>query len=170
MRRTKVKSKGKTSRVPAGTRRASASRRAMTFIAPVLVVLLIAVAGYWFGVHRQAHADTVATDTIGSDSDAGTDGTGTTCTSYWKWHVYHPFWGGGYSEVEWTSNPCGFQIQDRSYCNSPAGAYWTYSGIVKSTYLWDRATCKGSDFIIHGQEHFRAVDGSWSSWKNYWND
>lgn len=94
-------------------------------------------------------------------------GTDTACTSNWKWKVDTTLY--NWSEVEWTSNPCGYQIQDRSWCLEGYGAYYD-SGIVKSTYLWDKATCQGqfSYAIWEADQRFRLPGGSWSAWKTYW--
>jgi hypothetical protein len=94
-------------------------------------------------------------------------GTGAACTSNWKWQVDTTLY--NWSQVEWTSNSCGFQIQDRSWCLEGYGAYYD-SGIVKATYLWDRATCQGqfSYAIWEADQRFRAPGGSWSAWKRYW--
>lgn len=94
-------------------------------------------------------------------------GTDTACTSNWKWQVNTTFY--NWSQVEWTSNPCGYEIQDRSWCYEGLGAYWD-SGIVKSTYLWDRASCQGQyvDTIWEADQRFRSPGGSWSAWKAYW--
>jgi hypothetical protein len=97
-------------------------------------------------------------------------GTSVLCTSYWRWHVSYPPTG-GYSEVEWTSNPCGFRIEDRSYCESaihPGNEHWNYSGIVKSTYLWDKAGCGITEVISGAQERFEN-GSSWSGWNQYWS-
>src|ERR1700733_10540414 len=106
----------------------------------------------------------------GSGTVTGTmPGSSALCTSYWSWHVSYPPTG-GYSEVEWTSNPCGFKIEDRSYCESaihPSNEHWNYSGIVKSTYLWDQAGCGVTEVISSAQERFESGSG-WSSWKQYW--
>jgi hypothetical protein len=107
----------------------------------------------------------------GSESVTGTiPGTDTACTSYWNWYVSWPPTG-GYSEVEWTSNPCGFRIEDRSRCESViegGNAHYNYSGIVKSTYLWDKAGCGTSEMITWAQERFESGSG-WSSWNRYWS-
>lgn len=94
-------------------------------------------------------------------------GTDIACTSNWKWQVDTTLY--NWSQVEWTSNPCGFQIQDRSWCLEGTGAYWD-SGIVKSTYLWDKASCQGQYVytLWEADQRFRAVGGSWSAWKAYW--
>jgi hypothetical protein len=109
--------------------------------------------------------------TSGSGTVTGTiPGTSVLCTSYWRWHVSYPPTG-GYSEVEWTSNPCGFRIEDRSYCESaihPGNEHWNYSGIVKSTYLWDKAGCGITEVISRAQERFEN-GSSWSGWNQYWS-
>lgn len=43
---------------------------------------------------------------------------------------------GGYPRDRWTTDPCGFRIEDRSWCESLI----RYSGIVKRTYLRDKAS------------------------------
>lgn len=96
-------------------------------------------------------------------------GTNILCTSNWNWKVYSNIIYGydDYSEVEWTSNPCGFTIQDRSGCFYGTGAYY-YSGKVKGTYIWDKASCTFSypDIWVAQQRFYNG--SSWSSWKTYW--
>ena len=96
-------------------------------------------------------------------------GTSRRCTSHWNWKVFHnPVYGSDdYSKVEWTSNPCGFAIQDQSWCFEGTGASYD-SGIVTRTYLWDQANCTFTyPDIWKAQQRFRN-GGSWSAWKTYW--
>ena len=115
-----------------------------------------------------------STTNSGSDSVTLATRPGVTCTSYWKWYVYYPVLPtptAPYSQVEWTSNSCGFYIKDRSQCLTTLFQYyWTYSGYVKSTYLWDGAKCSNNlDAINQAQQSFRAPGGNWSTWKTYWH-
>jgi len=94
-------------------------------------------------------------------------GTATACTSHWNWQIYAPSIY-GWSEVEWTSNSCGFQIQDRSWCLEGTGGHFD-SGIVTSTYLWDRASCNlVYSPLWEADQRFRSPGGSWSAWNRYW--
>lgn len=95
-------------------------------------------------------------------------GTSAACTSHWAWHVSWPPTG-GYSEVEWTSNPCGFRIQDRSRCEPPVtgGAHYNTSGIVRGTHIWAKAGCGITETISWAQK--RIEKGTiWSGWTRYW--
>jgi hypothetical protein len=113
----------------------------------------------------QSTADTYGT---GSAPQVVTDSNGVlTCsgTGYWNWHVNHL---GNYSEVEWTSNPCNFNIQDRSHCLNVTffNTRYVYSGFVKRTYLWDRSQCNDTSEIINqGQEW----DGYKTTWRTFWS-
>jgi hypothetical protein len=96
-------------------------------------------------------------------------GTSTKCTSHWKWKTFHnPVFGSDdYSKVEWTSNPCGFAIQDRSWCFSGTDQFYV-SGVVKRTNLWDQASCNFQfPDIYWAQQRFR-TGSTWSAWKTYW--
>jgi hypothetical protein len=96
-------------------------------------------------------------------------GTERACTSNWNWKVEWAGVGSGWSEVEWTSNSCGFQIQDRSWCLAGTSAH-VDSGIVTRTYLWDRASCNVLfPGLASAQQRYRSPGGSWSAWKTYWS-
>jgi hypothetical protein len=87
------------------------------------------------------------------------------CTSHWTWKVSQA--GNGYSQVKWTSNPCGFAIQDGSYCLGGTAFY--KSGVVTRTGLWDTAYCTYLYPVINAAQ-WRFRNGStWSAWKTYWN-
>jgi hypothetical protein len=104
-----------------------------------------------------------------SGSVSGTiPGTNTACTSHWNWHVSESV-AGGYSEVEWTSNSCGYQIQDRSWCTAGVGGYWSNSGVVTGVDIWDRANCEVIAPVARGEQRFRSPGGSWSTYKSYWS-
>lgn len=97
--------------------------------------------------------------------------TGQTCVSHWKWKVFYGLSRGtDYSEVEWTSNPCGYIIEDRSTCQDIWNhSYYTYSGRVRGTYIWDAAHCKAwTDAIHHGAKEYLTNDG-WVPFKTYWS-
>ena len=129
------------------------------------------VVGVLVGGGGSAGAASAATTTEGPEfAITGTiAGTSTTCTSHWKWVVFHNLIYGSddYSKVEWTSNPCGFAIQDRSWCFYSTGAHFD-SGIVTRTNLWDQASCEFRyPDIYWAQQRFR--NGStWSAWRTYW--
>jgi hypothetical protein len=110
--------------------------------------------------------------TSGSGAVSGTiPGTNEACTSNWKWYVAY---GGAddYAQAEWTSNPCGFQMQVRAECSyqGGVGGSWAYSGIVKGTGIWDRAGCTPViTNITSAWQHFGYPGSSWSSWKKFWS-
>lgn len=135
---------------------------------PVALFVLALIFTPMLTMHRIADAQSSGF-TYGSGSVTGIDGTGVSCTSYWKWRVSTLL---AYSEVEWTANRCGFQIQDQSVChnfihNSDRS---TYSGIVKGTYIWDRASCDTvQETLKLAYEHDRNNASSpWRAWRNYW--
>jgi len=65
--------------------------------------------------------------------------------------------GGGSTAVEWNSNTCNWRIQDRSWCRNADGTgYWSNSGIVKATYLWDGSACPDGTTITRGEEAINA--------------
>jgi hypothetical protein len=144
-----------------------------------IAALALAAAGLLVPAAASAATTTPGSAAAATSAPASASGSGTVtgtipgtlalCTSYWSWHVSYPP-SGGYSEVEWTSNPCGFKIEDRSWCESliqPGSEHWNYSGIVKRTYLWDQAGCGITEEISWAQERF--YDGSsWSGWNQYW--
>jgi len=106
----------------------------------------------------------------GAAVDGTTSGTEASCAWTYKWHT-DGIVAGGSTEVEWTSNPCGLRIEDRTFCGSelsPGDTQWNYSGIVKRTGLWDRATCGSTWISSKGEERHTNADGSWSSWHQYW--
>ena len=101
---------------------------------------------------------------------AGTDSQGKKCTSYWKWYVIHDVFFREYSKVEWTSNPCGFTIQDKSQCATGDGVYRfaTPSGKVKGVKVWARSSCDVErENISAGLDRIRK-NGVWSPWSTYW--
>jgi len=120
-------------------------------------------------IPANARAATSPTSSASPSAGSATETTAASCSWNFNWYVSWPPTG-GYSKVEWTSNPCGYLIQDRSYCESAiqsGSANWSYSGKVKSTYLWDQADCGISQVITTAQE--RIYNGSsWSSWHTYW--
>jgi hypothetical protein len=106
----------------------------------------------------------------GATVDGTTSGTEAGCAWTYKWHTDGTI-SGGYTEVKWTYNPCGLRIEDRTYCGSeisPGETQWNYSGIVKRTGLWDRATCGSTWVSSKGEERHTGADGSWGSWHEYW--
>jgi hypothetical protein len=87
------------------------------------------------------------------------------CTSHWNWRVSDA--GNGYTQVEWTSNPCGFVIQDGTYCLGGSAFY--KSGLVTRTGLWDTAYCTFL-YPVENAGEMRFRNGStWSAWKLYWS-
>jgi hypothetical protein len=126
----------------------------------------------------------IAAPAAGSASRATTDsspadiavtgtmpGTDTQCTSDYQWQAngYEGF--GGYSQVEWTSNPCSFSIQERSWCSVLNGVSgWETSGVVVSTDLWDKTSCDPiNSSITRGEVRFNYNDGSgWSTYTTFW--
>ena len=66
--------------------------------------------------------------------------TANSCTSHYEWEASES---GDYSRVKWTSNPCGFQIQERSGCVNDFDFLfnWSTSGVVLAVNLWDASYC-----------------------------
>lgn len=77
-----------------------------------------------------------------------------------------------YSQVKWTTNSCGWLIQDRSKCrNAQVQTIFTYSGKVKAVGLWDRASCTSAYSQIIAAAYRTSSNGgtTWTSWVTYWN-
>jgi hypothetical protein len=90
------------------------------------------------------------------------------CTSHWKGEVVQAgLFGNDYSQVEWTSNPCGARIQERSRCDTQLVDSWVTSGEVRATNLWDRSNCSSVSSIGQAQVHFN-FGGGWSSYQKFW--
>jgi hypothetical protein len=78
--------------------------------------------------------------------------------------------GGGSTAVEWDSNTCNWLIQDRSWCRNADGTgNWSYSGIVKMTYLWDGSGCPDGTTITRGEEATNEGSG-WSTFQTFWTN
>jgi hypothetical protein len=78
---------------------------------------------------------------------------------------------GGSSWVEWTSNTCGYLIQERSWCVSQDGSgFWSTSGVVKETGLLDSSSCGAdSSHITRGEERTSSDGGStWTTYTTFW--
>jgi len=120
-------------------------------------------------VARPATSSAASSDiTAASQTDiAETSGT---CTSHWKWSVsYNILDIGGSSKVEWTSNSCGYKIQERSWCSLGDGSgNWETSGVVVSTGLWDGSSCPAYEFITRGEVRFDHGSG-WGTYKTFWS-
>jgi hypothetical protein len=93
-------------------------------------------------------------------------GTNLLCTSHYRWQVVTSLGGTNYSQVEWTSNPCGAKIQERSECQLGI-TQWVTSGQVLRTYLWDRSTCPNSFAIIEADVRFN-FGGGWGAYQEFW--
>ena len=96
---------------------------------------------------------------------------GTNCTSTWVYQVQAGLSGGNaYSQVKWTSNPCGFVIEDRSICEGIyQNIYNTYSGRVSGTGIWDRASCRAFvDSINSAAKKYETATG-WTGYVVYWS-
>jgi len=134
-----------------------------------MVAVIVALLG---GLSSASNAIAATPGSV-SVSDDGFDITGTlpgtniTCTSHLKGVVDTTLY--NWSKVEWTSNPCGYQIQDRSWCLEGSGAHFD-SGIVSRTNLWDQANCNLEYFgtIWEADWRFRTPFADWSAWKKYW--
>lgn len=50
----------------------------------------------------------------------------------------------------------------------PDLGHYNYSGIVKRTYLWDKAGCGVSEVITGAQQRYES-GSTWSRWKQYWS-
>jgi hypothetical protein len=78
--------------------------------------------------------------------------------------------GGGSTAVEWTSNTCNWLIQERSWCRYADGTgYWSNSGVVMATYLWDGSGCPSNTTITRGEEH-ENDGGGWSTYQTFWTN
>jgi hypothetical protein len=67
----------------------------------------IAVGGSLLLTAVPAHATEIASPA--ATGDGGSSGTTTSCAWTYKWHYDRPLVG-GYTEVEWTKNPCGLKL------------------------------------------------------------
>jgi len=115
-------------------------------------------------------ASVAPADTIDGEVDgtATIPGTNTLCAYHYRWHVDTPVIFGGDSEVEWTNNPCGFSIQERSWCaNVGVGGSWSTSGVVVRLNLWDKSSCGGATTINRGEVRFDFGNG-WTTYKTFW--
>ena len=100
----------------------------------------------------------------------GTDSQGKKCTSYWRWVVKHDHIR-EYTKVEWTSNPCGFTIQDQSQCYN--FIYRTFrlatpSGKVKGVKVWARSSCDVYQERVDAGLKRVQKNGVWTPWSTYW--
>jgi hypothetical protein len=101
-------------------------------------------------------------------------GTTTQCTSHWQWSATPGI--GGSSAVEWTSNPCNFSIQDRSWCVGFNGSgSWSNSGVVVKADLWDGSSClpattgvTSGTSISRGEVRFMDA-GGWKPYTSFWS-
>jgi hypothetical protein len=95
--------------------------------------------------------------------------TANSCTSHYHWEASES---GDYSRVKWTSNPCGFLIQERSGCfnNFTFQFNWSTSGVVVAENLWDGSSCDPLDQdITRGEVHFNHQDGTgWTTYQTFW--
>jgi hypothetical protein len=119
-----------------------------------------------------ASVSSAPTDRVDGDVDgtAMIPGTNTLCRYHYKWHVDTSVFGGGVSKVEWTNNPCGFSIQERSWCEHSdlIGGSWSTSGVVVRTDLWDASSCDAAlTFINRGEVRFD-FGGGWNTYKTFW--
>jgi hypothetical protein len=129
-------------------------------------------AGQAYASSQGPLATAADTPTVGSDvSPDLASGTFTAsipgCTSHGTWLV-HPGVG-GYAEAKWTSNPCGFRLEVRAWCENAAGTdgHWSTSGVVLRTGMEDRASCSAPDSIRRGE--LRAENGNnWSTYRTFW--
>jgi hypothetical protein len=105
------------------------------------------------------------------DVTGAVPGASTDCTYSWEWQADAEGGIGGYSEVEWTSNPCGFSIQERSWCDdilNPNDSGWATSGVVIRTDLWDKSSCDPDLYrITRGEVRFNFGSG-WSAYQTFW--
>ena len=94
------------------------------------------------------------------------------CHSTWRWQVgFYGYAGIPYSQVKWTSNPCGDFIRDRSECVHVNGNTYDTdpSGIVKRVGLKARTYCHtGYDSLKRGEYQWKRPGGQWSAWKTFW--
>jgi hypothetical protein len=98
-------------------------------------------------------------------------GTGILCTSDWTGQGNNYLQNGGYTQVEWTSNPCGFSIQERTWCNFGGGSgNWQTSGIVFGDNIWAKTSCTPIvSYASRGEVHFNHQDGKgWDTYQTFW--
>lgn len=95
--------------------------------------------------------------------------TGARCSANWSWHWANPVTGYAYTGVEWTSNTCGYNIRDRSHCEGTTyNHYYTYSGTVRGTGVWDNAKCAHwQDAVTGGAKKIEYSTG-WGQYRYYW--
>jgi hypothetical protein len=137
----------------------------------------IVAAGVVMAVTALAPASAFAAPAAGSASQTPADSTGgpiaatsNGCTSYWKWQANNYLYNGGYTQVEWTSNRCGFTIQERSFCNTGSGGNWSNSGIVSGEDIWDKSSCPALiSYASRGEVHFNYQNGNgWTTYQSFW--
>ena len=132
-------------------------------IAALLGVSVLAAAFSVAGISPASAATTTG--------DGTSSGTATTCAWAYNWHYSHPLLG-GYTEVEWTKNPCGLKIEDKTMCQpvTPGSVQVaSYSGIVKAINLWDKASCGGAEVTESGWERHTNAAGNWTAWHEFWS-
>jgi hypothetical protein len=146
------------------------------------IVVAGVIPGLIMAVTMLTPASAVAAPAVRSASEAPTDssgseiavtgtipGTDTECTSHYEWEADADLDIGGWSQVEWTSNPCGYSIQERSWCSGPV-SYWSTSGVVVSTYLWDKSGCSAPLYTIErGEVRFNYGSG-WTTFQTFWTN
>src|SRR5260221_5433276 len=84
-----------------------------------------------------------------------------------RWHIKtYVIWelGRTYSKVEWTKNPCGYTIQDRTLCTNGQGEGWSYSPSTKKLNNWVRASCGFGDGILEADYNINN-----GKWQQYWH-
>ena len=133
--------------------------------AGVMTAAAVAVPAFAATIPAAASASPAPTDITSADIAE----TANSCTSYYRWEASTS---GDYSRVKWTSNPCGFQIQERSGCSNSLTFNWSTSGIVVGVNLWDESSCDTQHQIItRGEVHFNHEDGTgWTTYKTFWQN
>jgi hypothetical protein len=140
---------------------------AALILAAVLALIFPATARAAVGTARPASAaPTLAAPAARSASSAAAD-----CVEGWQpAFLVIAGAGGGSTAVEWDSNTCNWLIRDRSWCRNADGTgYWSYSGIVKATYLWDGSACPDGTTITRGEEAMNAGNG-WTTYQTFWTN
>jgi len=125
------------------------------------------------GSPSSAHAPKASAQPAASSGavTARMPGTKILCTSYWAWQANNYLQNGGYTQVEWTNNPCGYTIQERTWCNAGGGSGgWQTSGIVLHNNIWAKTSCTPIlTYASRGEVHFNYQDGNgWTTYQTFW--
>jgi hypothetical protein len=129
----------------------------------------IAIAGPAAASASPALADSSSGDIAIGGTMPGAD---TDCTHVWTGSGNQAFNGTDASSwVEWTSNSCGWSIEERSWCVSTVtgSGTWETSGVVEETGHKDSTYCPDGYDITRGEERTSSDGGStWTTYETFW--